>query len=91
MNIPTTDLKEWVKENTYSLTATTIITDDEAYRGYDPQGAFNYAREKLVRMIADELLSRDLVTFKQYRSALDFGNCIEVSCHILKPRVKRNA
>ena len=91
MNIPTTDLNEWIRENTHRLSASTIITDTEAYREHDPQGAFRYARERLAMMIADELLSCGLVTFKQRRSAVDFANYIEVSCNILKPKVSRNA
>lgn len=91
MNIPTTDLNKWIRVNTHRLTASTTIPDIEAYREYDPQGAFKYAREKLVMMIADELLNSGLVTFKQHRSARDFAHHIEVSCNILKPRVNRNA
>jgi len=91
MNIPTTDLGEWIRVNTHRLTASTLITDTEAYREYDPQSAFKYARERLARMIADELLSGGLVTFKQHRSVADFANCIEATCTILRPKVSRNA
>jgi len=91
MNIPTTDLNEWIRENTHRLTASTLIPDTEAYREYDPQGAFKYARERLAMVIADELLSRGLVTFKQHRSAMDFANYIEATCTILRPKVSRNA
>lgn len=91
MNIPTTDLDEWIQANTYRLAASTLITDNEAYREYDPQGAFKHAREKLARVIAEELLSRGLVTFKQHRSAVDFANYIEATCTLLRPKVSRNA